>query len=95
MALPEPVQIAEAMPGPEHRDPEGCCWWGQPGFVRDGQWYSPCWFYGEKPDAKDTHWVAAGDLPLLTVPEPEPDDEDDWLTHPSLTVNERNLSLCR
>ncbi len=90
-----PTQITDAtMPGPEHRDAEGCCWWGQPCFTRNGQWHAPCWFYGEDPDTDDTHWAPHDAFPVCEAPpEPEPEPaepEETWATHPSLTPEERN-----
>jgi hypothetical protein len=91
--------ISDGLPGPEHRDDDGNCWWGQHETVRNGQWHAPCWYYGREPDHLDAYWVAYDALPLPPDPNPEepeeqPDPEDDWRTHPSLTAAERNPSMC-
>ena len=91
MAPRTPVLIADREPDATDCDPLGRCWWGQPAFIRRGQYHAACWFYGEEPDDSDTHWMAHDAIPLITADgEPDFEPDDDWHTHPSLTAAERN-----
>ncbi len=82
-------------PGPEHRDPEGNCWWGDKGGLRGGQFGSPCWFYGKNPaDSHDICWAPHDAMPLPAArPIDDEDDAGDDRDHPSLSAAERNPGL--
>ncbi len=81
-------------PGPEHRDSEGNCWWGDKGGLRGGQFGSPCWFYGKNPyDSHDTCWVSWNDMPMPLTGDEDEDDAYDDRDHPSLSAAERNPGL--
>jgi hypothetical protein len=84
--------ISDGLPGPEHRDSEGNCWWGDPCGV---DWYEgPCWNYGSTPDPRDTCWMAHDAMSMpLTGNENDDDADDDADDHPSLSAAERNPGL--
>lgn len=87
--------IADREPDADDCDPLGRCWWGQPAFIRNGQHHAACWFYGESPDADDTHWARHDAIPLLVADDDsEPEPGETWATHPAATAAERNPSLC-
>lgn len=82
--------ISDGLPGPEHRDPRGFCWWGDP----DGAYGGPCWNYGSVPDSDDTCWMSHDAMPLPAArPSDDEDDAYDDRDHPSLIAEERNPGL--
>jgi hypothetical protein len=92
-----PTPIEERGPGPLDRDPIDRCWWGSPSVGDDqtGERYPASWTFGDEPFPTDTHWLPAGALPLLHPLSDDREQPDSWLTHPSLTAEQRNPSLCR
>jgi len=97
MHLAIPIPLADAIPGPLHRDRTGRCWFGHADAhdPLSGEWLEASWTLTTSPDPADTHWMAGTALPVApVVPEVCPDLSDlSWSDHPSLTAADRNPSL--
>ena len=88
--------ILEDPPGDDAYDAFGRLWWGHPDVSdpETGEFYDACWTLAESPSAIDTYWAPAAALPAMRRLTDDRDEVTDWHLHPSLTVAERNPSLC-
>lgn len=69
---PQPVPVAERLPGPEDCDEKGRCWWWHPSHPESGYsegwmlrpraWGAGCYDFDDR--LMHTHWLPAHALPL-------------------------------